>query len=177
MQSKDLILQGFLESQQADAAALAAASDIVQIHPSGIEPYQQYRAVFRCDGLVHLPGGGFARADHFELLITFPDDYLRRANAFEVVTWLGPPNVWHPNIRPPAICVGHLVPGTGLVNLLLQIHEIITYRKVTMSEFDALNHAACQWARDNTHMFPLDTRPLKRRSVDFRVEAAGPGEK
>ena len=43
-----------------------------------------------------------------------------------------------------------------------QIHEIVTWQKVTMREDDALNHAACQWARANRARFPVDSRPLKR---------------
>ena len=172
MSKDDLVMQRFLESQCADANALAAASDLLSLYPYGNPPHQLYRAAFRCGGLVCRPGGEIGPADHFEVLIRFPDDYLRKANPMEVVTWLGPPNVWHPNIRPPVVCVGHIAPGTRLVDLLYQLHEIITWRKVTMNEFDALNHAACQWARDNTNLFPVDATPLKRRDVSFAVETA-----
>ena len=67
-------------------------------------------------------------ADLFDVGIRFPNDYLRRANPFEVLTWPNPPHAWHPNIRFPAICVGRLLPGTCLTDILLQVHEIITYR-------------------------------------------------
>ena len=86
--------------------------------------------------------------------------------------FLGPPNVWHPNISDtqPAICVGRLVPGTGLVDLLYQCWEIITWNKKTIREDDALNRAACQWARHNLARLPVDTRPLKRRPLDLHIE-------
>jgi len=170
MQKEDRVLQRFLTTQHDEAMALDAASDLVTIVPYGPPPCQQYRAVFRGTGLVRTPSGEIARADHFEALITFPDDYLRKVDPGEAVAWLGPLNVWHPNIMPPVICVGHVTPGTSLVDLVYQIDEIITYRKVTMDERDALNHAACQWARENRDLFPIDTRPLKRRAVSFQVE-------
>ena len=107
--------------------------------------------------------------------IGFHDGYLRAADPCRVLTWLWPRNVFHPNIsdRAPFICVGHLVPGTSLVDILYQCFEIITYHKVTMREDDALNKDACAWARQNQHRFPIDPRPLKRRSVDFHVEPTG----
>jgi hypothetical protein len=81
-----------------------------------------------------------------------------------VLTWLAPRDIWHPNISAdaPVICVGRLAPGTALVDLLYQLFEVITWNKVTMREDDALNRAACQWARRNGHRFPVDRRPLKR---------------
>jgi hypothetical protein len=105
----------------------------------------------------------------------FPSDYLRTADPFRVVTWLGPRHVWHPNIAAdaPAICVGRLVPGTSLVDLIYQVFEIITWNKVTMREDDALNRAACQWARSHRERLRIDRRPLKRRALDLRIEDAG----
>jgi hypothetical protein len=51
----------------------------------------------------------------------------------------------------------------SLVDLLFQCFEVITYQKVTMREDDALNHAACAWAREHQQRFPIDRRPLKWR--------------
>ena len=113
-------------------------------------------------------------ASRFEVGIWFPSDYLRRAEPWEVLTWLGPRRVFHPNIsdRMPVICVGRLAPGTWLVDLLYQVFEIISYQKVTMREDDALNPAACAWARENQHRFPVDRRPLKwRKPLAEPVEA------
>jgi hypothetical protein len=104
-------------------------------------------------------------ADQFEIGIWFPSDYLRRAEPAQVLTWLGPRNVFHPNIshRLPFICVGKLAPGTALVDLLYQCFEIITWQKVTMREDDALNPGACGWAREHRAGLPVDRRPLKWR--------------
>ena len=63
-------------------------------------------------------------------------------------------------------------PGTPLVDLLYQCFEIITYTKVTMREDDALNRAACGWARENQDRFPIDPRPLKRRRLRVKTRDA-----
>lgn len=160
----DPVFQAFLTAQQAEGLALAASSDLVEVEPVGRSPADRYLVRFRCDGLVRGPDRQVRLANRFEIGIWFPSDYLRRAQPWEVLTWLGPGRAFHPNIsdRMPLICVGRLAPGTGLVDLIYQCFEIITWQKVTMREDDALNRAACGWARDNRNRFPVDRRPLKR---------------
>ena len=45
-----------------------------------------------------------------------------------------------------------------------------------MREDDALNQAACQWARANLARLPVDTRPLKRRSLALQARDISPGD-
>jgi hypothetical protein len=166
----DRILSAFLERQRAEGLALAHESDLISLIP--VSPTgDRYVAEFRCTGLVEDAPGQVIDADHFQVGIWFPDTYLRQADPFRVLTWLGPRTAWHPNIWAPmsAICVGRLTPGTGLVDILYQVFEIVTWNKVTMREDDALNHAACQWARRHRERFPVDRRPLKRRALAARI--------
>lgn len=160
----DRVLDAFLTQQMEEGLALAAESNLLDLLPIGT-PANRYLARFRCTGLVEESPGNIARAERFDVGIWFGDDYLRVARPFQSLTWLGPRNIWHPNIsnEAPVICVGHLTPGTGIVDLLYQVFEIITWNKVTMREDDALNRAACQWARRHLDQFPVDGRPLKRR--------------
>ncbi len=169
--SGDPVYQAFLARQHAEGMALAQASDLLELFPLGGPVASRFIARFGCTGLVQLPNGRISESTGFEVGIWFPSDYLRRAEPWEVLTWLGPRNVFHPNIssRMPLICVGRLAPGTWLVDLLYQCFEIITWQKVTMREDDALNPAACAWARENQARFPIDSRPLKWRN---EVEAA-----
>jgi hypothetical protein len=159
----DPVLHAFLERQHADAAALCRDSDLVAIAPHGTR-VNRFLVQYSCTGLVQAPSGAIVEASNFFVGITFPPDYLRRAEPFHVVTWLGPPAIWHPNVAPggAAICVGRLSPGTSLVDLVYQCWEIVTWNKVTMREDDALNSAACEWARHHPERFPVDRRPLKR---------------
>ncbi len=175
--ARDAVLEAFLARQFEEGTALAGASDLLGLSAVDGPPPQRYLAQFNCKGLVRAEDGKIVEADRFGVGVWFPSDYLRRAEPWQVLTWLGPRRVFHPNIsdRLPAICVGRLVPGTPLVDLLYQCFEIITYRKVTMREDDALNAEACAWARENRHRFPIDPRPLKRRALKLTV-AEGRGQ-
>ncbi len=173
----DAVLEGFLERQHEEIIALAAGSDRLTVQPLPDQyPPSRYLVRFQCTGAV-CDGAEPQTADTtFDLGIWLPNDYLRRANPAQVLTWLGPRSIWHPNIGPlpqrPSdpmfICVGRLVPGTPLVDLVYQCWEIITFSKVTMREDDALNRPACVWARANQARFPLDPRSLRR--AQFEVE-------
>ena len=169
----DRILDSFLERQRAEGLALAEASDLLELQPLDGPPTRHYIARFRCKGLVRDAGGEVAEADRFDVGIWFPDDYLRRAEPFQVLTWLGPRQVFHPNIsdKAPVVCIGRLTPGTTLVDILYQLFEVISFNNVTVREDDALNPAACAWARERLDRFPVDRRPLKRRRLDLKVEA------
>ena len=174
---KDKVMQAFLAAQLKAAMALAGASDLLDLRPSAGKPPQRYRAHYRCKGLVRDSDGEIVEADHFEVSIWFPHDYLRVAHPAKTLTWLGPANIWHPNIHglAGAMCTGRLAPGTPLVDILYQCFEIITYRNVTMREDDALNKPACSWARQHQHLFPIDRRPLKRRPLKLDVKVTEKG--
>ena len=167
----DKILQAFLHRQKIEGEELAGATgNLLDLKPVVGEPPHAYIATFHCKGLVRHPQSAVTVEEQFVVGINFPSHYLRRAEPVEVLTWLAPLEVFHPNIRAPFICVGRLVPGTPLVDILHQCFEIITYNKVTMREDDALNHEACVWARNNQHRFPIDTRTLKRRPQEFHSD-------
>lgn len=176
----DAVLHAFLHQQADEGLALASESDLVAIaplvSPAGGPP-DRFLVRFTCRGLVREIDGSIAEAHEFAVGIWFPDDYLRTVVPFQVVTWLHPRNIWHPNISAvaPIICVGHLRPGTSLVDLVYQCWEVITWTKVTMREDDALNRDACQWARANLLRLPVDTRPLKRRALVLSTADISPG--
>lgn len=160
----DRIFDAFCRKQYELGMALAADSDLLTLSAIEGNPTQRYVAEYRCTGLVRTATGEIVPADRFVVGIWFRDDYLRRAEPFEVLTWLGPRNVWHPNVsnQAPFVCPGRLVAGTPLVDILYQLFEIITFNKVTANEHDALNREACGWTRANLHRFPVDRRSLKR---------------
>jgi hypothetical protein len=175
----DTILASFLARQYEEITELAAHSDVVEILQHGPVPPDHYILRFHCRGLIKTRAG-VAEADWFDVGLRFPEDYLRRVSVPEIVTWLWPPNTYHPNVLPPYVCLGRVRPGTALRDLVYQLYEIITYHKVVMREDDALNHEACAWARQHQEKFPLETRPLRRRALTLRVRAPqevdhGPG--
>ena len=164
--TKDRIYESFLGQQRLDGLALSRESDLVELVPMGDELPTRYLTRFRCKGLVKR-NSSVEVANRFDVGIRFPPDYLRRAEPTEVLTWIGPRDVFHPNISDllPVICIGRLAPGTALIDLVYQVYEVISYQKVTMREDDALNGEACVWARRNRDRLPVDRRPLQRRAL------------
>jgi hypothetical protein len=172
---RDEILGSFLERQFEQIQDLAAHSDVVEILRHGPPPPDRYILRFHCKGLVRT-AEGIGQADHFDFGIHFPPDYLRRIEVAEVITMLWPPEIFHPNCRFPFICVGRMRPGTGIRDIAYQLYEMMTYNRVVMREDDALDHAACAWARQNQDRFPLEVRPLRRRDLTLRVRHAAAGD-
>jgi len=168
----DKIYNTFLKRQLEDGMRLASESDILELVPAPGDPPDRYAAVFHCKGLVKDRDGTIREADTFAAQIWFPPEYLRHAEPAQIITWLGPVNVFHPNVRPPFVCAGRLPPATRLVDLLDQLHQIITYNKAHMAD-NGLNAEASAWARRNADRFPIDSRPLKRRRLDIRVRVTG----
>ncbi len=171
----DRIFAKFLEKQWAAGMELAGSSDLLRL--KGLRttdgPAQHFIARFYCKGLVKNANGEVVTRDRWDIGIFFPDDYLRRANTFEVLSWLNPRNVFHPNIQVPAICLGERFfrPGLPLVEILFQVHGLITYRR--WASHVSLNVEAGMWAVNNQGRFPVDDRPLKRRKLEIEVEALG----
>jgi len=169
----DKIYEAFLRQQLEAGMALANNSDVLALTPlPGSEPPSRYIAHFSGrNGLVRDPRGGIVEFDKFVVGICFPEDYLRRVNIPQVLTYLGPhPDPWHPNIRPPFVCA-HIEPGSSLVDILYACFEIWTWNLFATGD-EGLNHAASQWSRKQERSrFPVDRRPLKRRSMQLEVTA------
>lgn len=163
MACHDPVFHGFLQAQREQGMALAEDSDVVDLEPLNADAAVTiYLANYHCTGLVQRAGKVVECYD-FLVGICFPDDYLRCFDTARVVSWCHPADVWHPNIRPPFMCLGRMRPGTPLVDLLYQIYEIITYQNVEMREHNALNPLACNWARRHPELFPVNRIPLRRR--------------
>jgi hypothetical protein len=185
--SMDTVLRAFLERQFVDGMALAAASDLLDLVPIEFPvedgPPVRYLAKFSCTGL-RMIDGAVREANEFVVGITFTPDHLVTVDPMRVITWVAPDDFHHPNVGrgplrshgPLTICVGNVWPGVSLVDLLYQTFEVITYHKVTMTESDALNWEACQWARWNADRFPVDRRPLKRASRGLEIYEVEPGD-
>lgn len=160
--TNDPILDAFLNRQADDGMALARASGILDVFPSDDTPPSRFIARYRARTLVvEADSVGEGLLD-IVVGIHFDRNYLRRVDPFRVLTFVSPPRVFHPNIRPPFICLGPITPGTGLADLLYRVYDVVTFHKMTPLEDDALNARACAWTRRHRHRFPVDPRPLKR---------------
>ncbi len=166
-------MKSWLEWQMADWEELAPQTDRVRLTPVGLEtPALGYIAQFDCRGLIRSYDGAVSEFETFLVGIRFGENHLReRPDPLRLVYLLSPANTWHPNVRCPALCVGHVKAGCGLIDLLYQVYGILTYQNFHLA--DCLNEQAAAWARNNLDRFPVDRRPLKRRAdvVDERGAA------
>lgn len=160
----DKIIATFLADQTAKLQLLAKQSDIFNLESVR---GSLFFLRFNCNGLVVDRKGNVHNHDDFLAALMVSPDFLRRPieDPRHFITMLDN-NIFHPNISGHAICVGKINAGTPLTYLVYQIYEILSYQKYTPREDDALNLAACNWARNNAEKFPIDARPLKRRNGD-----------
>jgi len=166
----DVVYERFLARQREEGMALAESSDLLDLHLAPAVP-PHFFAEFHCRGLVRGIDGDIREATGFTVGIWLPPDYLRRADTFEMFRTCTP-GIFHPNVSAslPLVCIGRLAPGTPLVDILYQIYDMLTWQKFNSREDDALNKAACAWARHNLDRFPIDRRPLKRASLHLEVK-------
>jgi hypothetical protein len=162
----DTVYRGFLDDQNRELEALAAASDLLD--------YQAIQTDPELPPNIFIIGLECAHAvqDNDQVRITrgtcrfgiqLPTDYLRRSypTTAPILSLIDPAECAHPNVRWPFICAGTVAPGTSVTELILRVDEILTFNRFTPREDDCLNRAACQWARANLDLFPLERRPLR----------------
>lgn len=177
MSEADPVLASFLEAAMRDAARIAGASDVLAVVPLAPLPARTYRCVFDVRYLRRLPSGLVDVAPGpVVAAIHFPDDYLRaldRQLGLRVVSMLTP-DVFHPNVRGAAVCLGSaFAPGTPIRWLLAELYEVITYRNLTVDERNALDPEACRFLRQQPALLGRlgDPPPLRRHRRRLRVKA------
>ena len=164
----DKFLAKSLDTYHEQAQELASGSDLLDVYR--LDP-QHYLVRFHSKALVCSADGEVREVIGYEVGYWFSESYLRHVNPLEVLSWRGPRDIFHPNAKTPLCCIGPIAPGTPLVDLIYRTYDVISCQNIMPDETDALNPVACQWARNNQHRFPLDARPLKRRSRDVQSEA------
>jgi hypothetical protein len=163
------ITREFFIAQYEEVMAFADQCDRLDVLPLGPEdfPPNRYIVRFQAPTLIRAVDGQIGRVPEFTVGIHLPADYLRHVEPIQLVCWMLPVEVWHPNIRVPFVCLGRIAPCTPLVEIIYQLYEIGTYQNYATG--DALNSDAAQWAR-NYGQFPLDASPLKRHGMDLTIE-------
>ena len=161
----DPVFNDWLKHQYAEGMEFSTRSNVVDLAPIDGDPPFKYILRLQCRGLAQTDEGVHV-VDRHLVGIRFPEDYLRvSCEPGRLLTWLEPSNEFHPNIRPPFCCIGHIAPGMGLVSLMQQLYSMVTWQRFTPREDDALNSAACVWARHN-----IDNLPVDRRRSMIRTE-------
>ncbi|RMD81717.1 MAG: hypothetical protein D6815_11085 [Candidatus Dadabacteria bacterium] len=157
----DKVFSRFLARQAEQAQALTDGSDIVVVH--SISP-QRFLLLLDCTGLVRTSDGAVEEHRGFAIGVYLHDGYLSKPIPGIVLSCLFPSKTFHPNVLGPAMCVGRIAPATPLVDLVHRVYELVTYQSYTTLEYDALQPAACAWARHHRSRLPIDARPLRRGS-------------
>ncbi|MFQ5653990.1 MAG: hypothetical protein ACE5GW_04585 [Planctomycetota bacterium] len=167
----DRIHRSFLLREHEEAMALAAECDLLDLELLGDPDVpRRYLARFAHDCLVRdRRNGEIGTAHGFSVGFYLPPDYQEHVVVPQIVTWLEPENAFHANIRWPFICVGDVRPGTSLVSLILQVHEIGTAQIYTANLDDCLNPVACAWMQKHPDRLPTDRRALKPRRGGFEI--------
>lgn len=159
-QKPDPIFEAFLSKQCGPGLALAAASDILDLHPIGLDVPRQYLATYHVRTFAQAGDGRIGLVDRSDVVINFHDDYLRRPDPARVLTYMGPYRCFHPNIKGCYICVD-VRPAMSLVDLLSTVWELLTWRLYGVAD-NGLNPAASGWVRQQDPAnFPTDQRLLR----------------
>ena len=133
--SMDMVFESWLERQYADGMSLCSLSDVLTlVSGPGRFPPRRFIAQFNSPTMVRA-GAEVTRTEGFVVLLQFPTDYLRLArDAGQIVNLLAPVNAFHPNVAPPFICIGQVAPGTGSIELVFRVYEVLTFQKMAPRE-------------------------------------------
>lgn len=130
-------------------------------------PPEKYLIEYKVKGLTRNNNNLFKRGSHLVEII-LPSEY----PGAEPICRMSDP-AFHPNIDSNKICIAdYWAAGESLVDVIVRIGEIICYQNYNIKS--PLNGEAANWARQNTHRFPLDTAEL---SVQREPEEFGLTEK
>jgi hypothetical protein len=164
----DPVMGDFLRNSRDELKARATPLGLLDFADLGTSLPWLYRLTFATAGLVQ-QDGEIRRWNQHVVAVRFLPDYLRRADRFEMLRLLEPLDAFHPNLRPPGICV-QIYPGEPLIEICESLHALFSWRLRNLREDDSLNPAACAWGRANIDRLPLDDRPLFVRKHSFVLE-------
>lgn len=169
----DMIFERFLRNAAAEAEALAAQGDVLRVWREGRAP-----ATFFCEFalpyLARETSGAVTRRDGpVRAVVHFPADYLRSTDPglYMRVASVLTPDLTHPNVRPPVICLGAAFrPGTGLAVVLREMYSIFSFANFSLIETNSLNPEASRLVRAHHHLIDeLSPPPLVRRPRNLRI--------
>jgi hypothetical protein len=165
----DDVMGEFLVNTREDFLRGAARPGLMECAELGGRFPWLWRLTFRTRGLARDEGGAVTPVERHVVAVRFLPDYLRRADQFQTLALIEPKNAFHPNLRPPAVCL-HLYPGMPLIEIAEALHGLLSWRLRQLAENDALNPDACAWGRARLNELPVDPRPLFGNAVRFRLE-------
>jgi ubiquitin-protein ligase len=126
---------------------------IRMVGTAGLPP-ELYRFQYLIRGL-YVAGDGtiLERGEHL-LEVNLSLGYPRRAPQCRMLT-----PVFHPNFDDSSVCIGDFwAASESLDDLIVRIGRMIAYQEYNTKS--PLNGLAAKWAAQNTHLLPVDARPV-----------------
>ncbi len=136
-------------------------SDLIRIEKMEGEPPESYQLCFTCKGIAQLGLKEPVYSEEHRVAITFPLDYPMKKPRMR---WLTP--IFHPNINEEGtyVCIDVWYPGKFLDDLCMTLGRMIQYKNYNAENY--IREDAAKWSARCAHLFPVDTRPLRRGIPD-----------
>ena len=165
----DDVMTDFLRNTRDEFVSRSAQGGLLEHASLGLREPWLWRLTFHTRGLIRGVDGEVRPVERHVVALRFLPDYLRHVNKFQTLALLEPRDVFHPNLRPPAICL-NIEPGMSLLEIAESLHRLFSWQVRQLAENDAFNPDACAWGRAHLDELPTDKRRLFGRAVDFQLE-------
>ena len=117
-------------------------------------PPELYRFQYLVRGLYVAPDGAILERNDHLLEVNLSLGYPRRAPQCRMLT-----PVFHPNFDDSSVCIGDFwAASESLDDLIIRIGRMISYQEYNTKS--PLNGLAAKWAAQNSHLLPVDARPI-----------------
>ncbi|HEY7402497.1 MAG TPA: ubiquitin-conjugating enzyme E2 [Candidatus Angelobacter sp.] len=117
-------------------------------------PPELYRFQYLVRGLYVAPDGAILERNDHLMEVNLSMGYPRRAPQCRMLT-----PVFHPNFDDSSVCIGDFwAASEGLDDLIIRIGRMIAYQEYNTKS--PLNGLAAKWAAQNSHLLPVDPRPI-----------------
>lgn len=127
---------------------------LIQITGKAGMPPEVYRFTYYIKGLYVAGSGEILERDTHILEVNLTLGYPRRAPQCRMLT-----PVFHPNFDDSMVCIGDFwAASEGLDDLIVRIGRMIAYQEYNTKS--PLNGLAAKWAAQNSHLLPIDARPI-----------------
>jgi len=139
---------------------------VIRIVGTAGMPPELYRFQYSIRGLYVAPDGAILERNDHLLEVNLSLGYPRRAPQCRMLT-----PVFHPNFDESSVCIGDFwAASESLDDLIVRIGRMISYQEYNTKS--PLNGLAAKWAAQNTHLLPVDPRPIAPPLEQTTVEPA-----
>ena len=154
-----------LRNEHNKVRELVDRSDLIHLVATDGNPPDRYKIRFTCNGVESVRSNGQpVLRDVHEVSVYLHAEYPLKQPQLK---WLTP--IFHPNIHVTgAVCIGAWWAAKTLDELLLTLGEMVQYKNLDPK--DPMNSKAASWANRHKQLFPIDSRPLKGRSLSDLIK-------